>query len=67
MARPSTREKVVHFVDDSQPVKDNDLEINEKENSFKSANTRKSYCLSIYLNRIKFFDSKPEIKNIEFR
>lgn len=68
ITRSLIMEKVVHFVEDSQSIKDVDCLVSPgKKHAPKSADARKSYCLSIYLNKIKFFNSRPEIKNIEFR
>lgn len=63
--------KVVHF--DGGPETSNtkssifDPMHCSKNNKPKAVDNYRSFGLNIYLNAIKFLDSKPEVKIIEFR
>ena len=64
-------EKVVHFNNGPQIHKTKSSTKNslhqDKESNTESIDAHRSYCLSIELNTIKFLDSKPDVKNVEFR
>lgn len=62
-----SKEKIVHFVEEALLKTDSNNVCMQNEHDLHSADFRKSYCFSIYLNKIKFFSSRPDIKNIEFR
>ncbi|XP_008207344.1 centrosomal protein of 120 kDa [Nasonia vitripennis] len=67
----SSLEKMIHFPERSAHHKNTSIMNNglhhSMENVSKPTSNHNSYCLNVHLDSIKFFDSKSDVKNIEFR